>query len=95
MPDCFYLDSSALVKHYAPEEGSEALDNIIAQVQPKRVVVSIWSVAETVAALNRKKNVGTQAARDFLALVLRLSKEVENFWNVKAASVFVSATWQL
>ncbi len=56
MPTCFYFDGSALVKHYALEKGSAVTDLLISNLYAKRVIVSIWSVAEAVAALNRKKN---------------------------------------
>ncbi|MBI3538334.1 MAG: type II toxin-antitoxin system VapC family toxin [Chloroflexi bacterium] len=52
----FYLDSSALVKHYAPEPGSEIVDRIVESLRGKRVIVSLWILAEVIAALNRKKN---------------------------------------
>jgi len=46
-----YLDSSALVKRYVPEAGSEWIDRLC-KTEP--VVVSLVAVPETASALARR-----------------------------------------
>ena len=48
-----YMDTSALVKRYAPEKNSELVKNLF-QIQNLLLVSSSWIVNEAVAALDKK-----------------------------------------
>lgn len=37
----FYLDGSAIVKHYALEKGTEVIDEIVRDLPVKRVIISV------------------------------------------------------
>jgi predicted nucleic acid-binding protein len=65
-----YLDSSALVKIYLPETGSEALEAPL--VGRRDLVVSELAVTEVVSALTRRKREGSLDA----AAVTRLHRAV-------------------
>lgn len=52
-----FFDTSALVKRYYEEPGSERVDDIV-EADEHRVVISSLSVVETVSAFRRKVNTG-------------------------------------
>jgi predicted nucleic acid-binding protein len=85
----FYLDSSALVKRYVPETGSDILNALFVRVPAQQMIVSSWAVAETVAALNRKKN-DTQMTSTALASTINLLlDETDLCWQPKVDSASV------
>lgn len=50
----YFFDTSALVKRYHSEKGTENIDRIFAE-NDKAIVISSISITEIVSALNRKK----------------------------------------
>ena len=56
MPRLFF-DTSALVKRYYEEEGSETVDELV-EADGNEVVITSLSVVETASALRRKQNRG-------------------------------------
>jgi len=50
----YYLDTSALVKRYAPEVGTDILDDLFADPQAALVIANI-TIVEMYSALNRKR----------------------------------------
>lgn len=56
MPRLFF-DTSALVKRYYEEEGSETVDELV-EAEGNEVVITSLSVVETASALRRKQNRG-------------------------------------
>jgi predicted nucleic acid-binding protein len=62
-----FFDTSALVKRYAIERGTEAVDELIDETE-RSIIVTSLSVIETTSALRRKQNVGelTEQRRDDL-----------------------------
>ena len=53
----FFFDTSALVKRYYREKGTDAVDRII-KTDQNRVAISSLSIIETVSAFRRKHNRG-------------------------------------
>lgn len=55
-----YLDTSAYVKLYSQEAGTDVAESLLKLAEDKRVklVMSIWAVSETVAAIDRKHRRG-------------------------------------
>ena len=53
----FFFDTSALVKRYYSEKGTETVNEII-ETDQNRVVISSLSIIETVSAFRRKHNRG-------------------------------------
>lgn len=49
-------DASALAKHYAPEAGSDTVDEFFTLVEPARMRATAVGYAETVSVLLRKRN---------------------------------------
>jgi len=50
----YFLDTSALVKRYHSEKGTDRIDRIFSQ-DDRAIVISSISITEMVSALNRKK----------------------------------------
>jgi len=50
----YFFDTSALVKRYHSEKGTEAIDRIFSE-EDKAIVISSICITEIVSALNRKK----------------------------------------
>ena len=82
----FYLDASALVKRYSPEAGTDVVDQLFTPPLQDRLVASIWTITETAAALNRKRNIALIPDRDFLPLIRRMVAETDLFFQLKADS---------
>ena len=74
----FILDASALVKRYHNEAGAEIVqeltDTLLAD-EPRRALVSWSTLAETLAALNRKKNAEVISQSIYQAIKTRLLLE--------------------
>jgi predicted nucleic acid-binding protein len=62
MPRLFF-DTSALVKRYYEEAGSETVDELV-EAEGNEVVITSLSVVETASALRRKQNRGEITSRD-------------------------------
>jgi len=88
----FALGASALVKRYHNEAGAEivqALTSTFLADDPRRVVVSWSTLAETLASLNRKKNAGMISQGAYRAIRNRLLLEVRemNILTVTDAAI--------
>ena len=53
-----YWDASALVKRYAPESGTPAVNRIFSEVPPERMLALGLAVGEVVSIFVRKRNAG-------------------------------------
>ena len=59
----FFFDTSALVKRYYDETGTETVDSLI-EAEDNQVVISSLSIIETVSAFRRKYNTGELSQSD-------------------------------
>ncbi|MBN1454969.1 MAG: type II toxin-antitoxin system VapC family toxin [Methanomicrobia archaeon] len=69
-----YLDTSALVKRYREEEGSELMNALFES--DNELISSSWTLAEAIAAINKKvvkQQINTEE-RDFVIAVLCSSR---------------------
>jgi predicted nucleic acid-binding protein len=66
--DHLFFDTSALVKRYHEEEGTETVDSLIEEEQ-NQVVISSLSVIESASAFRRKHNSG-ELSQDRMNLLL-------------------------
>ncbi len=73
----YFLDTSALVKHYHPEVGSGEVDRLWNEPAPS-LIVSRLSVLEIVSAFAGKVRTGTILAGDFATLRRRFFADVSN-----------------
>ncbi len=66
----FFMDASAWAKYYVPERGTDVVVHLMdALPLPKRLVVISTAIAETVAVLNRKRNLGIMSETTYARAV--------------------------
>lgn len=79
----YYLDSSALVKRYAAESGS---DRITALVESdEKIAVSWLALPETLAAVARRAKGGSLSTEDLAAIRNQLHRDLQRFMIVEAS----------
>lgn len=81
----YFLDSSAVVKRYFPEQGHRWIDALCNAAQGHEIYIAQPALVEVVAALCRREREGniTLAERDALITLFREdSKESYNIWPV-------------
>lgn len=71
----YFFDSSALIKRYHTEIGTEKVDNILAQ-QDVEFIISSLALSEVTSALNRKKNEGNIKSDLFREILIEFYKEI-------------------
>jgi predicted nucleic acid-binding protein len=62
--DAYFLDSSALVKAYINEQGSNWTKNLIDPASTNKIYVSLLSGVEVISAITRRANRGDISASD-------------------------------
>lgn len=78
----FYIDSSALVKRYHREKGTDRIDLLLDSLLKKKpisLITSVWSMPETIATLNRKKNEGKIETAELKDILANLIIEIDIF----------------
>ena len=78
----FYIDSSALVKRYHKEKGTDLVDallDFLLAKKPVHLITSMWAIPETIATLNRKKNEGKIEATQLIDILANLLTEIDIF----------------
>jgi predicted nucleic acid-binding protein len=78
----FYFDPIALIKRYHVELGTENVDYLLDKLlaeHPVRLTTSVWSIPETIAALNRRKNEQQIPEAQFSILLLSFLTEARIF----------------
>jgi predicted nucleic acid-binding protein len=72
----FLFDERVLLKRYALEPGTELIDHLFRQVSADRLACLMWSVAEVLAALVRRRRSGRLSAVLFQGALLHLRTEL-------------------
>jgi len=85
-----YLDTSALVKRYCEEEGSDVVNEVFES--DNEIVTSYWTLAEAVAAIDKKvaKRQISEEERDFVISVL-FSDVLNRITFVRISNEFIEA----
>ncbi len=80
-----HLDTSALVKRYVSEYGSEVIDKIFkdAYRDIKIISFSYWNIAETTVVLDKYERILKLNARNLLRNMLREFKTLERLRRLK------------
>ena len=89
----YFLDSSAIVKRYFPEQGHKWIDALCGNGQGDEIYIAQVALVEVVAALCRREREGsiTFPERDTLIMLFRKdSRESYNVWPV-TADLYISA----
>ncbi|MBA7528054.1 hypothetical protein ES705_20237 [subsurface metagenome] len=85
-----YLDTSALVKRYCEEGGSDVVNDVFES--DNEIVTSYWTLAEAIAAIDKKvaKRQISEEERDFVISVL-FSDVLNRITFVKISNEFIEA----
>ncbi len=85
-----YLDTSAFVKRYCVEEGSDVVEAVFES--GNEIITSYWTLAEAVAAIDRKvaKRQLSEEERDFVISVL-FSDVLNRITFMKISNEFIEA----
>ena len=93
--DIFFLDSSALIKRYVTERGSEWLTNLIEPRAGNRIFVARITAVEVVSAIKRRERSGNLSATDASASLTRFRQEFGNYRSVDINAKLVSRAMNL
>ena len=85
-----YLDTSALVKRYVKEKGSERVNSFFAEEEP--ITTAKIAYAEALAAFSRRKREGYIAEKDCVLLCHRFNSEWEAYLVVELSDEILKAT---
>lgn len=84
----YYLDSSALVKRYAAESGSESITALVEGDQ--MIAVSWLALPETLSAVARRAKGGSVSAEDLAAIRTQLNRDMQRFMIVDVSGAPVA-----
>ena len=94
-----YMDPSAFVKRYHDEKGTERVNELFKKLETReeRFTTSVWSIAESVAVLNRIKNKVKMKEDDFAKILMAFFSEIKqfHFLEVNDERVLTSISYSL
>lgn len=77
-----YLDTSALVKRYIEEEGTDLLDLLFSKASRyTRLVISLWNLTESMVALDKYRNRNAISDQEVRGLINGLLAEIREHWK--------------
>ena len=87
--ECYYLDTSALVKRYVKEPGSEVVDGIYTKAYRgvAVIVASYWNITEAVVVFDKYERRGGPSARHLLEFLLRESRTLAGLLRLKLVPI--------
>jgi len=85
--DCYFLDASALVKRYMPENGSELINQLIENVQNNRLFLLIITFGEVISIFVRKRNGQQILDTEYCQAVVDFNNEFLNNTEITIQSV--------
>ena len=87
--ECYYLDTSALVKRYVEEPGSEVVDSIYAKAYRGLAVIaaSYWNVAEAAVVFDKYERRLRLSARHLMEALLRESRTLAGLLRLKLVPI--------
>ncbi|NOZ76907.1 MAG: type II toxin-antitoxin system VapC family toxin [Euryarchaeota archaeon] len=99
----FYLDTSALVKRYVQEKGSEVIDRLYEKTNKgeAEIVMSLWNVGEFIGVLDKYKNRGEISEKEFQNALSAMFSETEKLLTQKNLTIeyldpnLLSSSWGL
>ncbi len=71
----YYFDTSALVKRYSPEAGSEKVDSILTN-RDNVIVIGNIAIPEIYSAFSKKYRIGEISNKDFLSAIFKFEKDI-------------------
>jgi uncharacterized protein len=86
----YYLDSSALVKRYAAESGSDKITSLVEGDQ--MIAVSWLAVPETLSAVARRAKGGSISTEDLASIRSQINQDMQRFMIVEVSGAPVDGT---
>jgi len=77
-----YLDTSALIKQYLAERGSDWIRSLLSASQPPQVFTSHLTIVETTCALARRRREETLSCEDYLRALEALDYDTAYRYNI-------------
>lgn len=98
-----YLDTSAWVKRYLPEEGSSEMDIVFekATLELHKLVASLWNVGECLGAFDKRRRKGEIKESEFKKVVQSFSGETTelvergSFLLVPVSAGLLAQSWKI
>ncbi|MHA1277455.1 MAG: type II toxin-antitoxin system VapC family toxin [Candidatus Helarchaeota archaeon] len=80
-----YLDSSAIIKRYINEKGTETIDVIFdaSEVEKVKVSFSIWNIGESIGVFDQYHRRNWIDAEDFRAVTRKFLIEIQKLYKLK------------
>lgn len=72
----FWLDASALAKHYLNETGTPLMNYFFSRVAPRAMICLLEGIGEVISVLIRQKNAKTITAANFSLALAALRTEI-------------------
>ncbi|MGA2386693.1 MAG: type II toxin-antitoxin system VapC family toxin [Candidatus Bathyarchaeia archaeon] len=99
----FYLDTSAMLKHYVTEPGTEIMDTIYdkAETGDLSITISLWNIGEFLGALDQKRRRGWLSEKEFERLEKNFADELLKFIRLKSIEIIpvqtqiLTETWNV
>ncbi len=87
--ECYYLDTSALVKRYVEEPGSEMVDDIYTRAYKgvTIIVTSYWNIAEAAVVFDKYERRLGLSARHQMEALLRESRTLAGLLRLKLVPI--------
>lgn len=85
-----FFDSSALVKRYLEEDGSERVENLC--LKSSQIIVSITCLPEIISALNRRKREGVISLQQYALIKQRALMEFEDYLSTPLTDEIITVT---
>ena len=87
--ECYYLDTSALVKRYVKEPGSEVVDSIYTKAYRGVAVIaaSYWNVTEAAVVFDKYERRLELSARQLMEALLRESRTLAGLLRLKLVPI--------
>ncbi len=99
----FYLDTSAMLKHYVTELGTEIMDAVYdkAETGDLGITISLWNIGEFLGALDQKRRRGWLPEKEFERLKEDFADELFKLIRLKSIEIvpvqtqILTKTWNV
>jgi len=84
-----YLDSSAIVKRYIYEIGSDTIDLLFeaCEIGKIRIFFSIWNIGEVIGTLDKHKNRNNITEKEFKESLKKFLLEIQKLYRLKTLKI--------
>ena len=98
-----YLDTSAILKRYIDEPGTETTDIIFDKAEEGeiKITISLWNIGEALGVLDEKRRRGWLTEKEFEQTLNLFAEELVKFMRLKAIEIIpvqaplLTNTWNL